>query len=142
MISTQQPEDFSARFEVVSCFIEQPGGKILILLRLPHKSEGGKWGPPAGKVEPDESLESAIIREAQEETGISLQDPVLFETYCVRYLEYDFLYHVFHTTTPADTLVRISPTEHQDFRWVTPKEALELELVTHQDDCTRFFYFP
>jgi mutator protein MutT len=142
MITTKKPRNFKPIYDVASCFIEREDGSILLLLRLPHKSEGNKWGVPAGKIEPGESALETVVRETAEETSIVLADaPKLFETYYVRYPEYDFVYNVFHARVPIGTETKTNPAEHQGFRWATPNEALELELVKHQDDCIRFFYF-
>ena len=53
---------------VVGCFLEYDG-KFVLLLRHVHKADGGTWGLPAGKVEPGESDETAMLRELYEETG-------------------------------------------------------------------------
>lgn len=142
MISTQKPVEFNPVFEVASCFVEREDGKILLVLRLPHKSEGNKWGVPAGKVEAGEQPQATIVRETQEETGITLERPRLFDTFHVRYPDYDFTYHIYHAVISSDTEVELARDEHQDFTWALPEEALKLNLVRHQDDCIRFFYFP
>ena len=46
--------------------------EILIALRPPHVVQPGVWEFPGGKVEPDETLENALIREFQEEVGIHI----------------------------------------------------------------------
>jgi len=127
---------------VVGCFLERDG-KILLVLRLPNKSEGGKWGVPAGKMDPGETPLEAIIREIKEETAMTItpQEASFFETYYVRYPEYDFVYNVFHAQVPANQEARINPDEHQEYRWATPQVALKMPLVNHQDDCVKFFYY-
>lgn len=48
-----------------------------VLLGLRNKEEGfGLWVLPGGKVERDESPEAAVCREALEEVGVILEDPV------------------------------------------------------------------
>lgn len=142
MISLEASPNFSPKYHVASCFIERGDGKILLLFRPPHKSEGNKWGVPAGKIESHEQPESAIMREVLEETGIHLPTtPRHFAKYYVRYPDYDFVYHVFHAVVAQDTPVYISD-EHQAFAWLIPRQALELNLVTHRDDCINFYYFP
>lgn len=143
MISTVRPTDFAPIYDVVSCFLEREDGKILLLLRLPGKSEGNKWGVVAGKIDDSERPVEAIIREISEETGVmALGIPEHFETYFIRYPDYDYTYHVFHYLVGNNTKIKISPSESQDFVWAHPSEALNLNLVRHQDDCIKFFYFP
>lgn len=45
----------------------------LLLIRRGTPPYPGKWAPPGGFVEQDESLETAAIREVQEEVGIQLR---------------------------------------------------------------------
>jgi 8-oxo-dGTP pyrophosphatase MutT (NUDIX family) len=53
---------------VVGCFLEY-NNEFVLLKRRSHKPDGSTWGLPAGKVEPNESDETAMIRELYEETG-------------------------------------------------------------------------
>lgn len=52
--------------------VVQHDGKVLLLQRPEHDFMGGIWELPSGKVEPGESLDQALIREVEEETGLSV----------------------------------------------------------------------
>lgn len=49
-------------------------GRALITRRAFHRSGGGFWEFPGGKAEPGELIETALIREIQEEVGVVLLD--------------------------------------------------------------------
>lgn len=46
--------------------------EVLIALRPPHVVQPGVWEFPGGKVEANETLENALIREFHEEIGIEI----------------------------------------------------------------------
>lgn len=52
-------------------------GRILLAQRPAHKSLGGLWEFPGGKIEADESPEAALIRELQEELDINTSESCL-----------------------------------------------------------------
>jgi 8-oxo-dGTP pyrophosphatase MutT (NUDIX family) len=52
----------------VSAVIFDRRGRLL----LQQRSDGGQWGLPGGSVEIGESLRDALIREVNEETGLSV----------------------------------------------------------------------
>ena len=53
-------------------------GKILLEKRVNEPAKG-KWTIPGGVVEVGESLEDAVIRETQEETGLEVEAPRLID---------------------------------------------------------------
>ncbi len=140
MIHKREPNGFNPKFEVVSCFA-QHRNSILLLLRNSDKDEKNKWGMPAGKVEPGETLQDAMRREFREETGLTIAgDFDYLTTVFVRYPKYDFIYHMFKITLPEKGIVMINSKEHSQFRWKEPREALKMALVRDQDTCIKMFY--
>ncbi|MEI7961663.1 MAG: NUDIX hydrolase [archaeon] len=141
MMLLKQPVDFNSKFDIVSCFLENKG-KFILLHRVDHKSEGNTWGAPAGKVEAGEDLLSATVRELFEETGVQVRKEDLFywgKTY-VRYPKYDFVYHMYSAKMPADAKIVLNKKEHKDFAWVTPSEALKMQLMMDEDMSVKLFY--
>ncbi len=139
MIYENEPEEFSSAFEVVSCFVEHEG-KILMLHRQDHKPQGNSWAGPAGKVDSGEDIVKAISREVYEETGLSLKNPMYFRKLYVCFPEYDFIYHIFHEVIEDFFDVEIREEEHKDFKWIEPKNALDLPLMLDEDLCIKLFY--
>jgi 8-oxo-dGTP pyrophosphatase MutT (NUDIX family) len=141
MIFESEPQSFSPRFEIVSCFFECDG-KILLLHRRDHKSEGNTWGVPAGKMELGESAEQAMFRELKQETGYQAKPGELshFKKVYVQYSTYDFVYHIYHLMLPEKVDININPGEHKNYQWVTPTQALQGVLIPDLDACIRLFY--
>jgi 8-oxo-dGTP diphosphatase len=62
----------NASADVVPCvgaIITDSAGRLLLIKRG-HEPGKGLWSIPGGRVEPGETDEQAVIREAQEETGL------------------------------------------------------------------------
>ncbi len=62
------------RIHVAAGVILSPEGQILLALRPQTTHQGGLWEFPGGKVEADEIVEQALIRELQEELAITVTD--------------------------------------------------------------------
>ena len=45
-------------------------GKILLIKRAAHLTNGNKWAIPGGFLDRDETLKQAVVRELKEETGL------------------------------------------------------------------------
>jgi 8-oxo-dGTP diphosphatase len=74
------------RIHIVAAIIfNQDKSQIFITKRPDDKHQGGFWEFPGGKVESDETIEQAMIRELDEEIGILVTEQALFE-----HLEYDY----------------------------------------------------
>ncbi|HEY4493807.1 MAG TPA: NUDIX hydrolase [Candidatus Paceibacterota bacterium] len=141
IIFRTEPEGFVPRSEIVSCFAEHDG-KILLLHRQDHKPQGNTWGVPAGKLEGGEDLSTAMLRELREETGIKLAESDLsyFDKVYVRYPNFDFIYHMFHTKLTNIPEVIINESEHKAYQLVSPEEAKVLPLILGEAECITLFY--
>src|SRR3989344_2960483 len=138
------PENFNPRFEIASCFIECDG-KIILLQRHREKSQGGRWGLPAGKVQKGESIEKAVLREVREETGLDIPEEKIsyFGKTFHHHGDYDFVFHMFSTTFGSLPKIRINTYEHKEFAWKSPTEILAMEkaeIVEDLDDVCKLFY--
>ena len=138
---TEKPTNFNKRFDVVGCFIEHED-KFLLLHRHSHKASGDKWGLPAGKVEVGEEKEQAVLREIEEETGLAFKDSSVkyFDSRYVRDGDFDFEWHMFSTQTLEPVVITITPHEHKEFRWVTPEESLQMNLIHDLPQSIKLFY--
>ncbi len=141
MIYHKAPNGFVSKFEIVSCYMEC-GRDILLLHRRENKSEGDRWGVPAGKQETNENRVDAIIREIKEETSCQVpKDQLKFiTTVYVTYPEYHFIYHIFRVPLSFKPAITINQDEHKAYQWVEPGNALQMNLVRELDACIKMQY--
>lgn len=106
------------------------GGRLFIARRKSGGDLGGKWEFPGGKVEEGESDDAALLREYQEEFGLSIESgPFLAaasfehqgETFCLS------AYRIFFRD--GDPAARIRLAEHDRWRWALPEEIAELDFA-------------
>ena len=85
-VHTNRPEDFESKLDVVCCLVMH-NRKILMCRRAEGRRQGGKWGFPGGKIEPNEKVYEACRRELTEETGIDTTKIGIHEsgTYYIHY---------------------------------------------------------
>ena len=141
MISRTEIDGFTKKFDVVSVFIEH-AGEILLLHRQDHKPQGGTWAMVAGKVDEGESLSAAMVREIEEEVGLTFapEDLKYFEGYYVRYPGYDYTYHVYHLPLSEKPALNLNTQEHKSYTWIKPQDALSLPLIQDEYTCIKWFY--
>ena len=70
------PTGYPSLFVVAVAMIA-PDGRVLVQQRPPGKAMAGLWEFPGGKVEPGETPEQALVREIDEELGVTLKAAAL-----------------------------------------------------------------
>jgi phosphoglycolate phosphatase-like HAD superfamily hydrolase/8-oxo-dGTP pyrophosphatase MutT (NUDIX family) len=112
----------------VGALIHDGNGRVLMVRT--HKW-GDRWGIPGGKIERGESSTAALEREILEETGLALTDirfalvqDCIDSPEFMRPEHFLLLNYVARATTTAVTL----NDEAQEFRWLSPQDALTLDL--------------
>jgi 8-oxo-dGTP diphosphatase len=106
---------------VAACALIDPDGRVLIAQRPEGKSMAGLWEFPGGKVEAGEQPEQSLIRELQEELGITVKQeclaPLTFASHS---------YPDFHLLMPLYVCRRwegfVEAREKQRLKWVRPNE--------------------
>lgn len=106
---------------VAAVALIDPEGRVLLAQRPEGKSMAGLWEFPGGKVEPDETPETALIRELQEELGIetwnSCLAPLSFASHS---------YDSFHLLMPVFACRRwqgiVRPMEGQRLAWAHARD--------------------
>ena len=101
-------------------------GKVLLVKRAEDEVGGGTWECVGGKIEFGEDLESALVREVEEEAGMSvIVERILYATtfHTDPTRQVVMLTYLCSSTSKPVTLSK----EHSDSRWCT-KEEMKLLL--------------
>jgi mutator protein MutT len=106
------------RVDVVAAIIRR-NGQILITQRPDNVHLARLWEFPGGKVEPGESLESALHREIREELGIEIRVQDEFFTVEHDYPTKSVRLHFFNCTILQGEVQQL---EVADVRWVNREE--------------------
>ncbi len=107
------------RVLVAAAALIDPDGRVLLARRPDGKAMAGLWEFPGGKVGPDETPESALIRELAEELGIEATESCLAP---LAFASHD--YDSFHLLMPLYAIRqwrgRAEAREGQTLAWVRP----------------------
>jgi 8-oxo-dGTP diphosphatase len=104
---------------VVAAIIWQ-NGRYLGVKRPEGKPMAGEYEFPGGKVEPDESVRGALVRELHEELGITPTAIAFFKEKEHAYEHIAVHLHFFHIRAYDGT---ITPREGQEMEWLSPQEG-------------------
>ncbi len=128
-----QSPSFSTMRDAIVAVITN-GAKVLLIERAPTVRGGGYWAPVSGEVEPGESQEAAVAREAMEEVGLTVR-PLgkVWENISSRGT---FKLHWWHAEYVAGELA-LEKREVSDARWLTVGEICGLNTTFEGD---REFY--
>ena len=111
--------------EVVAAVLKNKGEFLAVqrgVSTLDYVSQ--KWEFPGGKVEKNETLVAAIIRELEEELRISVVDPQFLLTIEHSYPDFDITMHCFVIEVPTRNIELI---EHIDSRWLTKDQLWDVD---------------
>ncbi|AXS80971.1 Nudix family hydrolase [Dechloromonas sp. HYN0024] len=110
------------------------GREFLLAQRPPGKVYAGYWEFPGGKVEPGESVRAALIRELQEELGITI-------TACSPWLTRQFTYphakvrlNFWRVTAWEGEIGITAPLEHSAIAWQKTGEAATVAPILPAND--------
>lgn len=112
---------------VAACALVDADGRVLLAQRPEGKQLAGLWEFPGGKVEPGETPEETLIRELQEEIGVTTKAdclaPLTFASHT---------YDDFHLLMPLYVCRRFEGVarglEGQALKWVRPKDMRDYPM--------------
>ncbi|ASF15997.1 8-oxo-dGTP diphosphatase MutT [Shewanella xiamenensis] len=112
------------RIHVAVGIILNTDGQILLAKRPEHLHQGGKWEFPGGKVEQNETVTQALIRELKEEVALNVHSSEPFMALSYDYPDKQVLLDI-HTV--SDFTGEAQGLEGQQIVWVDKHE------LTHYD---------
>ena len=110
--------------EVVAALIWE-NDKFMICQRPAHKARGLLWEFVGGKVEAGETKEAALIRECQEELGVTLSVGDVFMEVIHEYPDITVRLTLFNAVIAQGVPQKL---EHNDIRWITPAEIPQYDF--------------
>lgn len=117
---------------VAKALVRNSKGLYLVLYRgNTHPLFPGHIDFPGGEVEPKETPEAAVMREIQEETGLSVNSNKLKKLFAKQYRQTTHMLFEAKLTEP-DAKVALS-WEHKSYRWITLEELKSLPKFSGAD---------
>ena len=110
--------------EVVAALIWE-NDKFMICQRPAHKARGLLWEFVGGKVEAGETKQAALIRECQEELGVTLSVGDVFMEVVHEYPDITVRLTLFNAVIAQGVPQKL---EHNDIRWITPAEIPQYDF--------------
>jgi len=135
-----KPKIFSADIISCACFIVFENN-VLLLKKAPGEWSENLWGIPCGKMEKNEDIYVAMIREIYEEIGFkTFKDflKYLGKTFIIQYDGVHNQMHVFYHILKKACLVTLS-NEHSSYSWISKEEINKFQLIPGQKDILDYF---
>ncbi|NME70655.1 8-oxo-dGTP diphosphatase MutT [Flammeovirga aprica] len=110
--------------QVVAAVIIDDQQRLLITQRPLHKSQGGLWEFPGGKVENSESNEEALVREIKEELSVTITVGEFIDS-----CQHDYGNIVIELIAYFSKVKEgsIQLNEHIDMQWISVEELEQYE---------------
>ena len=130
---------FSRGIEVVGSVIIENNEDKILLVKSPKWNN--KWTMPGGHIEPGEKIAEALIREAVEETSLSLKTlGIIAFGELIGSKDFHRSAHFIYFDIfckAKNTEVKLDYQELTEYIWVYPKEALKMDLAESYDKTIR-----
>ncbi len=119
--------------EVSAGVVSDRAGRLLICQRGAGRKNAHLWEFPGGKLEPGESPSACLIRELREELSLEIAVGEEFDTREAQGIRFHFI--------RADARNTPVPTEHEDVRFVPPRELLGYDFCPADTPVARHLAF-
>lgn len=111
-------------FVDVACAILEHDGKVLAAQRSATMRLPLKWEFPGGKLHPGESAAACLVREVQEELGVTVRVVTALPVHEHRYDNFAVRLHPFVCRYDGAALTL---HEHRAVQWLAPAKLLQLD---------------
>lgn len=115
----------------VLCLIHQ-GDRLLLQNR--RKKDWDGWTLPGGHIEKGESIVDAVVREMQEETGLTIHSPKLCGIKQFPIENGRYLVFLFRTESFSG---EVRSSDEGEMRWISRSELSDLNTVNDFDELLR-----
>lgn len=113
----------------IAC-IDYRNGKIFIAKRQMTGDMGGRWEFPGGKIEEGEDLQTAVVREMQEEFGVTVTVGSKIASGTFMHKDTPCTLDVIEVQFPHDGMAEpFILTEHTEYKWVDIDTIPDLNFV-------------
>lgn len=109
----------------VACAVITENSRVLVTQRPPHKSRGGKWEFPGGKIHTGETPEVCIVRELMEELDVNVTVLSLIHTLSHSYTDLTIELTALHCRIRDGN---ITLHEHTSYLWASAEELMALDV--------------
>jgi ADP-ribose pyrophosphatase YjhB (NUDIX family) len=125
--------DFHLYINPLPCnaLILENASEEILLVKRKTEPFSGYWDIPGGFIEPEETAEESLIRECQEELGVTLPNYKYFSSYFDRYLFKGNNYHTlgFVFVTKIDSNLDFKPADDISEVQFFPKKEIPWEKL-------------
>ena len=113
--------------QVVLAVLDAKNHSFSFLLMQLIEKRGGFWQNVTGKIDEGESFDEGALREAEEESGLKLENVVemidlKIEHHFIDFRNRDCRERAFLVVLNSFWDVKLDPKEHQNFKWVQMKD--------------------
>lgn len=115
-----------AMIEVAAAIIENEHNQLLIARRKLHKSQGGLWEFPGGKLEGGESIEVCLKRELLEEMNINIEP---YQAFGINEHDYGSLHIRLHAYRAKFISGELELHDHDEYIWVYPHQLNQYQFA-------------